>query len=90
MPADGVPLMQHSEVLSYEEILHIVRLMAKLGVKVRLTGGEPLVRRGLASLVSRLKEIEGIERVVLTTNGILLSENLQTSLRQDLTESTSA
>ena len=77
MPADGVPLMQHSEVLSYEEILHIVRLMAKLGVKkVRLTGGEPLVRRGLASLVSRLKEIEGIERVVLTTNGILLSENL--------------
>ena len=77
MPAEGVPLMQHSEVLSYEEILRIVRLMAGLGVKkVRLTGGEPLVRRGLASLVSKLKEIEGIEKVVLTTNGILLSDYL--------------
>ena len=77
MPAEGVPLMQHNEVLSYEEILRIVRLMAGLGVKkVRLTGGEPLVRKGLSSLISNLKEIEGIERVVLTTNGILLSENL--------------
>ena len=77
MPAEGVPRMQHSEVLSYEDILRIVRLLAGLGVKkVRLTGGEPLVRRGLSSLVSNLKEIPGIEKVVLTTNGILLSENL--------------
>jgi len=77
MPAEGVPPMQHSEILSYEEILRIVKLLAQLGVKkVRLTGGEPLVRRGLSSLVSQLKEIEGIERVVLTTNGVLLSEHL--------------
>lgn len=77
MPAEGVPPMQHSEILSYEEILRIVKLLAQLGVKkVRLTGGEPLVRRGLSSLVSQLKEIEGIERVVLTTNGMLLSEHL--------------
>ncbi len=77
MPAEGVPQMQHSEMLSYEEILRIVKLLSKLGVKkVRLTGGEPLVRKGLPSLVSRLKEIEGIEKVVLTTNGVLLSENL--------------
>jgi len=77
MPAEGVPPIQHSEVLSYEEILRIVKLLAQLGVKkVRLTGGEPLVRKGLSSLVSNIKEIEGIEKVVLTTNGMLLSENL--------------
>jgi len=77
MPAEGVPPIQHSEVLSYEEILRIVNLLAQLGVKkVRLTGGEPLVRKGLSFLVSKLKEIDGIERVVLTTNGMLLSENL--------------
>ena len=77
MPAEGVQPMQHSEILSYEEILHIVKLLAQLGIKkIRLTGGEPLVRKGLPSLISRLKEIEGIERVVLTTNGMLLSENL--------------
>lgn len=77
MPAEGVPSMLHSEVLSYEEILRIVRLTAELGVKkVRLTGGEPLVRKGLSSLISRIKEIDGIEKVALTTNGMLLSENL--------------
>ena len=77
MPAEGVPSMQHSEVLSYEEILRIVRLTAQLGVKkVRLTGGEPLVRKGLSSLISEIKETDGIEKVVLTTNGMLLSENL--------------
>ncbi len=77
MPAEGVPPLQHSEILSYEEILRIVKLLAQLGVKkVRLTGGEPLVRKGLASLVSKIKEIGGIEWVVLTTNGVLLSEHL--------------
>lgn len=77
MPEDGVPPLQHSEVLSFEEILRIVKLASQLGVKkVRLTGGEPLVRRGLASLISQLKAIDGIEWVVLTTNGILLSEKL--------------
>jgi len=77
MPADGVPPIPHSEILSFEEIVRIVKLLAQLGVKkVRLTGGEPLVRRGIPSLVSQLKEIEGIEWVVLTTNGILLSEKL--------------
>ena len=77
MPAEGVPPITHSEMLSYEEILRIVKLLSTLGVKkVRLTGGEPLVRKGLPSLISRLKDIEGIEKVVITTNGVLLSENL--------------
>ncbi len=77
MPEGGVPSLAHSEVLSFEEILRIVRLASELGVKrVRLTGGEPLVRRGIASLVSQLKAIDGIEWVVLTTNGMLLSEML--------------
>lgn len=77
MPADGVPLKPHSEVLTYEEIYRITSLLAQIGVKkVRLTGGEPLVRKGIAGLVRRIKEIDGIERVCLTTNGILLSEQL--------------
>lgn len=85
MPAEGVAQMRHSDMLSYEEILRIVKLLAQLGVKkVRLTGGEPLVRKGLDSLVSRLKEIDGIEKVVITTNGILLNENLPALVKAGL------
>jgi len=77
MPAEGVCPLSHNDVLSYEEIVRIVRLLARLGVKkVRLTGGEPLVRKGLPSLVEKIRVIPGIERVVLTTNGMLLSEQL--------------
>lgn len=77
MPEKGVKLTQRRERLSYEEILRIVRLLAELGVKkVRLTGGEPLVRKDLAPLVEGIKDVRGIERVVLTTNGVLLSEQL--------------
>jgi len=77
MPAGGVPQISHDDVLSYEEILRIAALLAKLGIKkIRLTGGEPLVRKGLPSLVEGLKRIDGIKTVVLTTNGMLLSENL--------------
>jgi cyclic pyranopterin phosphate synthase len=77
MPEHGIDLASHAEILSYEEIVRIVALTAKLGVrKVRLTGGEPLVRRNLASLVEQIKAIKGIERICLTTNGMLLSEQL--------------
>ncbi|MGL4370657.1 MAG: GTP 3',8-cyclase MoaA, partial [Spirochaetota bacterium] len=77
MPEQGIELAPHDEILSYEEIVRIVSLTARLGVrKVRLTGGEPLVRRNLSSLVERIKSIEGIERICLTTNGLLLSEQL--------------
>lgn len=77
MPAQGVAPLAREDILSYEEILRLVRLLAELGIKkVRLTGGEPLVRKNLASLVAEIKDIQGIEKVVLTTNGMLLSEQL--------------
>lgn len=77
MPAEGVTWMPHKAILSYEDILCICRAAAALGVtKLRLTGGEPLVRKGLAQLVQGLKSIPEIEFVGLTTNGVLLQEQL--------------
>ena len=73
MPEKGIRFMPHSEILTYEEMLHIVRLSIQKGVrKVRLTGGEPLVRRGFISFLERLCKIEGLEEITLTTNGVLL------------------
>jgi len=74
MPAEGVQLMSHRDILTYEEIYTIVRAAAELGInKVRLTGGEPLVRSGLTELIQMLAQIEAIDDISLTTNGILLS-----------------
>ena len=65
----------HEEVLSYEEIIRFVRIAATVGVrKVRLTGGEPLARKGISYLIKQIREIPGIEDVGLTTNGVLLAE----------------
>ncbi len=76
MPPEGVPQMSHSEVLSYEEIRAIVQSAVQLGVnKVRLTGGEPLVRAELPKLVGMLSQIEGIEELSLTTNGTILKKH---------------
>lgn len=76
MPAEGVNLLPHSEILTYEEIAAVVRLAAELGInKVRLTGGEPLVRAGLSELVAMLAEIDAIDDISLTTNGTLLKEH---------------
>ena len=75
MPAHGVKKMAHADILSYEEILRDVRALAQMGIrKVRLTGGEPLVRRDIVHLVRGLKETPGIETVAITTNGVLLGE----------------
>jgi cyclic pyranopterin phosphate synthase len=75
MPEEGISLIPHREILTYEEILRIVRVFAAEGIsKVRLTGGEPLVRKGIVGFVSRLSAIEGIEDLSLTTNGILLKD----------------
>ena len=76
MPADGLPWLERGEILSFEEIDHVVRLMASLGIEdVRLTGGEPLVRRELPRLVSMLARIRGIRDLSLTTNGYLLERD---------------
>lgn len=76
MPPEDVKLKKAHEILSYEQIIAIVKVAAKLGVKkVRLTGGEPLVRKDIWSLIGRLKHISGIQEVSLTTNGVLLNQN---------------
>jgi len=73
MPPGGVQLMSHDDILSYEEIYTIARAAAELGIdKLRLTGGEPLVRSGLPELVEMLSRIETINDISLTTNGTLL------------------
>jgi len=74
MPAEGVPWRPHDQVLRYEEIETVVQAAAELGIsKVRLTGGEPLVRLGIAGLVRMIARIPGIDDLAMTTNGILLS-----------------
>ncbi len=74
MPPSGVQLCGHADILSYEEIARVVQAAAELGVhKVRITGGEPLVRLGVVDLVSMLAAIPGIDDLALTTNGALLS-----------------
>ncbi|MBS6397016.1 MAG: GTP 3',8-cyclase MoaA [Clostridiales bacterium] len=78
MPEDGIPACSHEEILRYDEILRLTEAFAGLGFrKVKLTGGEPLVRRNLAGLVGELKAIPGIEQVTLTTNGVLLQEQMK-------------
>ena len=75
MPAENVEFMDRSELLTFEEIERFVRVAVPLGLKkIRLTGGEPLVRRNLHILVQKLAAIEGIEDIGLTTNGILLAD----------------
>lgn len=75
MPPEGVQRLPHSEILTFEEICSVVHAAIPLGInRVRLTGGEPLVRRGVAELVSMLTRLPGIEEVYLTTNGSLLDE----------------
>ena len=74
MPEEGLPWLRRDEILSYEEIAEIVGVMAAMGLRrVRLTGGEPLVRKDLDRLVSLLSEIGGIEDVALSTNAVLLA-----------------
>jgi len=72
------PFIPHEEVLSYEEIIHFVKICALLGMKkVRLTGGEPLARKGLPYLISELARIDGIVDISLTTNGVFLGAKVE-------------
>jgi len=77
MPAKGVPWKSHENILSYEEIIRIVKLITGIGIKyIKVTGGEPLLRKGAPLFLKNLKTIAGIEKVTLTTNGILLDTYL--------------
>jgi cyclic pyranopterin phosphate synthase len=78
MPDENIRFKPRDELLTFEEIVRFVRVVAKLGVnKVRLTGGEPLVRADLHKLVAQLTRIDGIDDIALTTNGILLADQAQ-------------
>ncbi len=75
MPADNVQFLPHKEILTFEEIVKSVGVMASMGVdRIRLTGGEPLVRKQLWRLIEMLVQIPGINDIALTTNGILLAD----------------
>ena len=77
MPSCGVPSCGHDAVLRFDEIVRLARLFCSNGIRhVKITGGEPLVRKGLPSLIRDLKKIPGLETVSLTTNGLLLSSLL--------------
>jgi cyclic pyranopterin phosphate synthase len=74
MPPEGVPWRPHEEILRYEEIETVARAAAELGIsKVRLTGGEPLVRPGVVDLVRILARVPGVDDLAMTTNGTLLA-----------------
>jgi len=75
MPFEGISQLSHEDMLSYEEIIRIAKIAVKEGItKIRITGGEPLVRKGVVNLVRWLSHVEGIEDLSMTTNGILLAE----------------
>jgi cyclic pyranopterin phosphate synthase len=78
MPKEGVSLIGHDDILRYEEILRVVNAAIDLGlVKVRVTGGEPLIRRGVLEFLRKLTAFSQIQEVTLTTNGILLEETAE-------------
>lgn len=75
MPAAGIKSQPHDDILRYDEMLRIVAAATTLGIrKIRITGGEPLVRKGVIGFLKQLAALEGIDEIVLTTNGILLAD----------------
>src|SRR4030066_267024 len=82
MPPEGLAPIEHKQILSYEEIVRILRVAVNIGVrKIRITGGEPLVRRNVSYLIATIKNIEGIKDLSLTTNGVLLEEFAKITLK---------
>lgn len=76
-PQGSLSRLHHNEILRYEEILRIVKVGVDLGIsKVRITGGEPLVRKGVYQFLSQLTEVDGLSDIALTTNGVLLRDNI--------------
>lgn len=82
MPPEGVELLRHDDILSFDEIVEVAKVAVALGVnKVRITGGEPLVRKGIVNLVKMISQINGITDFGMTTNGIFL-EKFATQLKE--------
>ncbi len=78
MPEEGVELLSHNEILTFDEIVNITKTAVRKGIdKVRITGGEPLVRKGIVDLVRMIGEIDGIKDYSMTTNAILLGKYAQ-------------
>ena len=78
MPRKLIPKLPHKDILRYEEILRIVKIGVRLGIsKVRVTGGEPLVRKGVFDFLEQLSKIDGLSDISLTTNGVLLKDSLE-------------
>ena len=85
MPEEGIEQLPHEQILTFDEIERVCRISTELGIsKIKLTGGEPLVRKGLPDLLGKIKRIPGIEQVTLTTNGILLKNQLDELMRQGM------
>jgi cyclic pyranopterin phosphate synthase len=77
MPKEGVETLPHKEILTYDEIERLCRCFVQMGInKIKITGGEPLVRKDIAELIGNIKRLDGIKSVTLTTNGILLKKYL--------------
>ena len=73
MPEEGIKTLNHEEILNFSEILDVVQLVVKQGVdKIRITGGEPLVRRGIVELIKQIADVEGVVDLAMTTNAVLL------------------
>ena len=78
MPEKGIHLLRHEDILSFDEIADFTRVAVANGVtKVRITGGEPLVRKGIVTLVGMISAIKGIKDLSMTTNGVLLKQFAQ-------------
>jgi cyclic pyranopterin phosphate synthase len=85
MPSEGIRLRSHDDILSFEEIVRVVHAAVGMGIRtVRLTGGEPLARKGLVDLVGMLRDISGLDELTLTTNGILLAAQAMALARAGL------
>lgn len=85
MPEEGIVETNHTEILSYEEIIYLCKIFSKIGIsKIKITGGEPLVRNNLSYLIKEIKNIDGINNVTLTTNGIFLKDQLNSLVKAGL------
>ena len=85
MPKEGVPCIEHQEILTYEEIERLCRIFVKLGIhKFKVTGGEPLVRKNCDVLIDKLHKIEGVESITMTTNGVLLPDYVESLVQAGL------